>query len=320
MSISSDAFLPVDPVITALSEVTGGIRGEGPGRWIFRARSEQPLEITAQVEPAWVLMDAPLQGWDGPRWLQPGRLGRLLRANAGLRGGVKFAVAGRRRAARLRAEVPTGDESDPKDTLRNVCLGFEDALAHLCGSKPAPSSDKPESWDPADSGCSRARLASLCAEAGWEVLERPDGVVAVRLGVEEGFHQATVGNADSGSLSVWAELAVRDSWPSESWQALGAFLLQACAHLKTVRPAVRTLDSGEAAAGFEVVPGPGAGPEGLGRAFSALSAACNLTRKEVRALREEEVGKAYLAMLRGWSSKIGRADTNQAQSRASKRG
>jgi hypothetical protein len=119
---------------------------------------------------------------------------------------------------------------------------------------------------------------------------------------------------------VWVELGRQDVWPKASWKALGIFLLQACAHFKTVRTATGQLDSAATAVGFQAVLDPSAGSEELGRAFQALSVACNEVRKEVKILREEAAGKAYLAMVRGWSSRSGQANTEQAPSGAKKRG
>ncbi len=320
MSISPDSFLQVDPVLSALSEAAGGIQKEGPGRWSFLAGADRSIKVTARVDPGWVLMDTSLTACEWSRWYQPRQLWALLQANAGLCGGAKFAVAGNPRAVRVRAEIPVEEGIDPKDRIRNACRGLDEALECVRGTKAGQSVARADHSDPADPGPSEADLQAMCTEAGWSFSERTDGVVAVPLEVEDGYYQATVRGNRSGSLSVWAEIASQDSWPKESWKALGAFLLQACGNLKTVRAAIRHPDSDAATAGFEVVLDPPAGSAELGRAFSALSVACNLTRKEVRALREEAVGKDYLVTVRGWSSRSGQSSTNRAPSGAEERG
>jgi hypothetical protein len=320
MSISSESFLQTDPVLAALNEAVGEIQERGPRRWSFPAGPEESIEVTARIDQEWVLMDTPLTVCEGAQWTQTKRLWNLLQANAGLWGGAKFAVAGTPRAVRLRAEVPIDEDIDLAARIKNARLGIQAALARFRRKKSGRSAGKPEPLHPAIPGSSDATLQALCTEAGWDLSERPDGVIAVRLEVEESFYQATVTRDNGGWISVWVELGNQDSWPGESWKALGVFLLQACGHLKTVRAAARHLDSGAVTAGFEVVLDPPANSEELGRAFRALSVACNLVRKEVKILREEVVGKEYLAMVRGWSSRSGRADTNQAPSGANKRG
>jgi hypothetical protein len=319
MSISSESFLEPDPVLAALNEAAGEILQEGPSRWSFCAPSEETIKVTASLDQDWVFMDAPLAVCEGARWLQSKRLWNLLLANAALTGGAKFVVAGRPPSIRLRAEIPVTDEIDLAGRIRHACLGFREALACFRRKKSGLSMDRPEPLSPANPGPSDAHLQALCTEAGWASSGRPDGGMAVRLEVPDGYYQATVRSDDCGSLSIWTEL-VSEPWPEDPWKALGVFLLQASGHLKTVRAAARYLDSGTTTAGLQVLLNPSAGSDELGRAFSALSVACNLIGKEVRILRDEVVGKEYLAMVRGWSSRSRQTNTKQAPSGDKKRG
>ena len=321
MSISSESFLQPDPVLAALNEAAGEIRKEGPSRWSFAVGPEETIEVTASVDQEWVVMDTPLAACEGAQWLQPKRVWNLLHANATVTGGAKFAVAGNPRAIRLRAEIPLRDEIDLQGRIRDACVGFQEALRCFRCRKSGLSVDGPEPSHSANPGPSDTRLQALCAEAGWASSGRPDGGVAVSLEVPDGYYQAILRTHDRGLLSVWVELVSEgSSWPQDSWKALGVFLLQACGHLKTVRAAARHLDSGATTAGLQVVLDPSAGSEELGRAFSALSVACNLIGKEVKILREEVVGKEYLAMVRGWSSRSGQSNTKQAPSGEKQRG
>jgi hypothetical protein len=320
MSISSESFIQPDPVLAALNQAAGEIHKESPSRWSFATGPEETIRVTASVDQEWVVMDTPLAACEGTQWLQPKRLWNLLHANAALTGGAKFAVAGNPRSIRLRAEIPVTDEIDLAGRIQNACVGFQEALRCLRCRKSGLSVDGPEPLHPANPGPSDTRLQALCSEAGWACSGRPDGGVAVRLEVPDDYYQATVRTDDRGSLCIWVELVSEGPWPQDSWKAVAVFLLQACGHLKTVRAAARHLDSGATTAGLQVVLDPSAGSEELGRAFSALSVACNLIGKEVKVLLEEVVGKEYLAMVRGWSSRSGQSNTKQAPSGEKQRG
>ena len=320
MSISPESFLELEPVLGALSEAAGEVQQKGPGRWTFPAGPEEALQVTARVDQEWILMDKPLAVCEGGHSLQPKRLWKLLHANAALSGGAKFAVAGSPRSVRRRAEIRVMDEIDLPGRIRNACLGFQEALPRFYRKTTGRSLEGAEPLGAATHGDSDGHLQALCTEAGWACSVRPGGGVAVRLDVQEGFYQATVRSGSGGSLDVWLELANEASWPSKSWKALGIFLLQACGHLKTVRAVARNLDSGAATAGFQVFLDPPVGSEELGRAFTALSAACSLVGKEVKILREEVVGKEYLAMVREWSSRPCRTKTKEAPSGENRRG
>jgi hypothetical protein len=320
MSISSESFIQPDPVLAALNEAGGEIRREGPSRWSFAAGPEETIKVTASFDQDWVVMDTPLVACEGTQWLQPKRLWNLLHANAALTGGAKFVVAGNPRSIRLRAEIHVTDEINLAGRIQNARVGFQEALRCFRCRKSGLLVDGPEPLHPANPEPSDTRLQALCAEAGWASSGRPDGGVAVRLEVPDGYYQATVRTDGRGLLSMWVELASEGSWSEDCWKALAVFLLQACGHLKTVRAAARHLDSGATTAGLQVVLDPSAGSEELGRAFSALSVACNLIGKEVRVLREQVVGKQYLAMVRGWSSRSGQANTKKAPSGAKQRG
>ena len=320
MSISSESFLEPDPLLVALNDAAGEIHQEGPCRWSFPAGPEENLRVTARIDQEWILMDGPVQACEDATGFEPERLWPLLHTNAALRGGAKFVIVGSPQSIRLRAEVPAMREVDLAGRIQNVCLGFQDALACLRCEKADRSLVEAEPLRAAAPADSDGHLQALCTEAGWACSGLPDGGVAVRMDVQEGFYQATVRSGDRGSIDVWVELASQASWPSESWKALGIFLLQACGNLKTVRAAARNLDSGTATAGFQVFLDPPAGSELLGRAFTALSVACSLVGKEVKILREEVVGKEYLAMARGWSSRSCQTNTKEAPSGENRRG
>jgi len=320
MSISLESFIQPDCVLAALNEAAGEIRKESPSRWSFVTGPDETIKVTASVHQEWVVMHTPLAACEGTQWLQPKRLWNLLHANAALTGGAKFVVAGNPRSICLRAEISVTDEIDLAGRMRNACVGFQEALRFFRRKRSGLSVDGPEPFGPANPGPSDTRLKALCAEAGWASSGRPDGGVAVRLEVPDGYYQATVRTDDRGSLSMWVELASEESWPQDSWKALGVFLLQACGHLKTVRAAARHLDSGTVTAGLQVVLNASARSEEFSRAFSALSVTCNLIGKEVKILHEEVVGKEYLAMVRGWSSRSGQSNTKQAPSGEKQRG
>jgi hypothetical protein len=302
MSISLESFVEPDPILGALNEATGAVQQEGPSRWSFAAGPEETHQVTARMVQEWVLMDMAVAACEGTRWLQPKRLWSLLHANAELSGGVKFVVGGNPQFIRLRAEVSVMTEVGLAGRLQNACLGFQEGLSRFHRKKSAPWVGSAEPLRTAAPGRLDEDLEALCTGAGWVSSPRPDGGIAVRLEVPEGFCQATVDRGNQGMIDVWVELANEESWPRDSWKALGVFLLQAGGHLKTVRAVARPLESGDTKAGFQVTLNPSAGSDELGRAFRALSVACSFVGKEVKVLCEEVVGREDLAMRRGWSS------------------
>src|SRR5262249_11169728 len=267
------------------------------GRWKFGLDfGGGTLQATAQLDEDWLLLAAPLR--DLRKEESPAqRVEELLRLNAGLLGGAKFTLDAGRPVARLAAEIPLGEDIDLASRILLACVGFERAAARFYRVEAEDqASSNPEDAAgvrPTDTSCD---LARLCREAGWAFTERAAGV-AVTLDVPHGFYQALLrGGAEGVSAAV--ELTAHETIPSPCRQALGVFLLGASGAFRFARAAVG--DGGGLAARLEVVLDGSPTATELAHALSALSVACRLCAREVRALEDEGVAREFLAV-RGWS-------------------
>jgi len=139
-------------------------------------------------------------------------------------------------------------------------------------------------------------LRELVTQLGWKTHEREDDSLLIDLEVPWGFLQATLeGTVESGAR-VFAEVSPLRASPSTR-EALAEFLGIADASIRYVRS---TLEEEVASlrASFEARVDPEVEIEELARAVEAVSVACSVFGREIRALEDEALAREYVAARR----------------------
>jgi hypothetical protein len=247
----------------------------GVGRWRLSLRGDAAaaVAVDARLDDDWLHLSASLQFG----MLEPP--GELLRRNAELRGGAKFARIGTTGTpeVQLRTEVPLDDEQLlVHQRIAEACAGFESALAvGGSGSGCLPASAR--AGEPPD-------LQTLLAESGWPAGQRADRSLSVNLGVPDAFFQAEI-ETRAGATSFAVGLAMIEDAASVCREALALLLFRAAAVVRMARP---VLASDGGAPRFEVVLAGAPSAAEVGHALSALAVACRLFGREVEVVQRSE--------------------------------
>jgi hypothetical protein len=256
----------------ALAKCAHAVDQRGLGRWRFVLSNGTELAVRARAADGWLALDAPLGGGPSPE-LDPWA---LLRRNARLAGGTRFALAGADRGLHLRADVPLDDEVDVRGRVLEACAGFKSAGA--------PQPDGIAGVAPGDPG-----LADLCRETAWEIVERESGRIAVSLDVPGTYQQAMVESRGGAGVAVTAPVADEGTARPTSIcaQAVGVLLLRLCGAVRMVR-AAGSIEDTEVEPRLEVVFPNRPEPRELGHAFGALSLAWRHAARQAAPLRGDE--------------------------------
>lgn len=273
----------------ALARCAARVDRPGRRRWAFVLSNGTDLAVRARLDDGWLSLDAPV----GPAHPSPALDCRaLLRRNATLAGGARFALSGLHRRLRLRADVPLDDGVDVYGRVVEACAGLTSAGG--------PVRDEDEA---AASGAADADLAGLCRQTSWEFVERGSRL-AVTLDVPGAFQQATVEPRGRG---VVVAVPVLDVSPAEratdlGARAMGLLLLRTCGVVRLAR-AAGSLGDGDPLPRFEAVFRDRPDPMELAHAFAALSLACRLAAREAAVLwSDDSVARIYLER---WGSSEG---------------
>lgn len=287
----------------ALEKCATSVELVGRGRWTCVLANGTEVCVGAHVADNWLLLDAPFEARLAP--LIQGaaatdldlslRASDLLRRNATLAGGVKFAVLSQAPRTRLRAEVPLDEEVDVGRRVRQACAGFKAAASAPAAHHPVSSAHA------ADDGGSAVDLRCLCSATQWSFIERDAMTVAVDLEVPGGFRQAMVEAAESGGVVASVDIATCTALASPPCQAAwGLLLLRACGVVRMVRAAAHAGDGGAPRSRFEVVFADVPAPAELAHALATLSVACRLVDREAGVLAHDAaVATEYL---RRWNT------------------
>jgi hypothetical protein len=271
----------------------------GFGRWCLALSNGETFRVSARIEDPWLVMEAPL-GAKNRAPAGPERNWDLVRWNARLPGGAKFVLPPGSRTPRVRAEVLADQNPDLEPQIHGAVEGIRAAHRRIAcdqieqqdaGPGPRPA-DEPRPCD----------LEGICRDAGWELVRRPSGRMAVALDAPGAVHQAILDLRKDGRLAVSVEIAALPSPAAATRQAVGLMLLRASGLVRMARGAVEETD-GRTEARFEVVfDVPPAAAQTVHDALAALSVACRTCgRQEVEAMQAEACARKYLS-LRGWSS------------------
>ena len=260
-----------DGVEAALEAHTASCVPIEPRAWKVAIANGSEVHATARVAEGWLLFESALTGAAGrDPW-------ELLRWNAVLPGGVKFALRRGDPMPHLRAELPLGVDLDVAARIGQAFAGFSAASALLAGATHVDGDGVLADGD--DAGID---LPRLCAEAGWPFVARASGALAVTLESGLEFRQATL-TTEGNAVRASVPLVTNDgSRPAVRRMAVAALALRASAAVRMARAAATDMELCS-----EVVLAGAPAPAELGHALAALSVACRLCAGELGILAED---------------------------------
>jgi len=282
--LTSQCYRAIEEVLRQSSR---DFAGSSDGRWQFVLAEGAPLPVTASMDAAFLLLDAPAPaGFDleqVPQWLL---------WNATLPGAAKFALVPNPWQLRLRAELPV-DDACISERIAAALQGFS-AAAFLLQHKPVALGASAVSPAAASVPASAPELRALLRENGWPFQERPDGAASVDLALRGGSCRVVLGMNSAGPRAAM-ELLRADSLTPASRLALPALLLSASGSLRMSRPFAIGAD-GQFACGFEVQLASVPTAVELEFALEALAVAGWACKDELQSLLDNSVAGTFLAV------------------------
>ena len=256
---------------------------------LLAARVPAKRPIHWRLDGDWLLLHRPVR-----RVIPRTQLLDLSRRNAGLDGLVKFACLPGRRVE-VRAEIPLDAELDLELQINATVRGFDRANAALrrTAPKPGPAQTSQPDLEPAGP---LDELAALCSGSGVAFSTRDDGALSVELpGVAGvcGHARLEQPRGAGGGFRAGLVLGECGGLGPEPMEALGVLLLSASATVRLVRAVVRPGPDGEMA-GVEVEWPGSVNDRALEHALGALAAAGRFFGREVNAICDQVVARAYL--------------------------
>lgn len=220
----------------------------------------------------------------------------LLRAQEGLTGLAKLADPDHGRSACVRAEIPVG-EGIPLVARLGGTLTAIFAAQRPVAQHSAPrgsTAATPHFPDPAGSQA----LARMLAETRWPHHGRDDASIAVDLESDRDHRQARLAISQNGHFSASVEMADWRS-PSGPSRAAGARMLLCANHATRMARAAVQEEGDRWVYRFEVRLESSPSERELHHVLATLSVAGRRWTRELRALEEESIARAYLAARAG---------------------
>jgi hypothetical protein len=138
----------------------------------------------------------------------------------------------------------------------------------------------------------------LCEQTGWAYSERRSGQLAITLDVPDQFIQATAYLVNGREFRLAATLEVPPGLSCASRHAIATFLLTATRMIRLARASImndRVSCDHRWEVAWDEIPTTRQFHCGL----SALSVACHMTVREVQALCDDSIARAYLRLRKG---------------------
>lgn len=310
MTNSTNNGHTADRVVAALAAVAPDLAPLPAGGWEFTLANGWPVGVRARiVDSEWLELAT---GIKGAGLKDADQAWRLLTLNAHLAGAPRVAAT-RDGGLVLRGEASVGtdgvsaDESDVRQTdvgdlVHQLCDDFRAALHQLHGSNGAPSGDigavnalgSPGDGSSAD-GNAATRLAALCVEAGWAATERTSGEVAVIVETRHAAYRARLTLGAGDSFQALVPFSDVELTTMVGRAATARLLLRLSGAVRLVKGVV--VRDGEAVRpGIAAASAPPRTGADMARVLSALSVACGLAGREIRALTDQGLARAYLAL------------------------
>jgi len=240
---------PRDRVAKALRACGADITATGYNGWRLRNSHTARSLCNVVLEDEWLALSKPVTRASIPA---PGLASplQLLRRNAGLSGGLRYALVGDRNSVQLRADIPWKAllEQGPgrlAACIRQALLGFAAAPSYSPSCSPACTRATAQEISPQaadDDAASEfdAQLATLCEEAGWPTSRKGSGGTRIEVALRDGYGVVTITRAGSGAL-FRSDLGCPDvpAGDSDSGRAIGLLLLRVAGGVRMCRPVLR---------------------------------------------------------------------------------
>jgi hypothetical protein len=281
-------------VETALQRHAEAVSPIGIGRWRFTIHGNRQWQGCALMNDDWLMLRvrqvAPLAG----RVRATESLLQMLRANALLRGGVKFAMESRPRQIVLVGEILLEEQGGLDNRIREVMEGLRQAAMSWPNLEPSLLAN-PERTRPPE-GDTWGQNMNLWQEAGLTPTVRGDGQLFVRLDVPGEFCQAMLSISQVRRARVIVELT-NAAMSAVAQHAMQVLLLESSRVVCMARATACHTGDG-LSYGWETVFPETTSVRAVQVSIATLSLACRLTMREARALQDERIAKEYL-QLRG---------------------
>ncbi len=236
---------PRDRVTKALRACETDITSRGRDRWRVRTNKAGKSVCNVALEGEWLALSQPVTRADIPA---PGLAEplRLLRCNAGLPGGLRYALVGDRNNPQLRIDMPWKAllEHGPERLaacIDQALLGFTAAPSW----SPAATRDAAQEIErqAADNDAADhvdSQLTALCEEAGWPASRKGSDDRGVEVALHDGYGVVTIARAGADTF-FRADLGYADvpADDSDSGRAIGLLLLRVAGDVRMCRPVLR---------------------------------------------------------------------------------
>ncbi|MGQ0734261.1 MAG: hypothetical protein ACT4QD_11460 [Acidobacteriota bacterium] len=273
-------------ITEALRASAKNVEQTRPWRWRVGLANGRPMAVDVRADERWVSLSTQAGG-------VPNDTLELLRHNEGLGGSSRIALSLDTWSLGLRSDVLLCEGVPLAERINEACAGLKlasERLTHGCGGSHAALGTRALE----DEAVRNQGLADSCRDAGWSVIERDSGALAIELDVDNACHRAMLEPVGGGGVRVSAEAASIDAESLLVREAVGALLLSSCHTLRFARAAVTGRET--LTARFEVAfaepPAPGELDEGL----HALAAACRLYAREIDVLQDEAIAVRFLEL------------------------
>ena len=287
-------------LVAAFEKCGAAVQRTAPCDWVLSSVNGSTAAVYAHVQADWLVLQGVGLAADGSavelapadddlRW-------RLLRCNAALAGGAKWALGPDPLGVHLRAEVPLDDDIDFARRIGDAYVGIAASAALGCG--PGAHADTAA---PSGVAVPAIDLAAWCQTTVWPSVVRAAHEITIDLQLPGAFRQATITTRPDGKIAASVDLNGRPAEPPSPVcrTALAEFLLRIGALVRMARAAA----AGETPR-FEVVFADAPASVELCHALAALSVASRLAAHEAEVLtHDEEVARAYLSTHAGYLSK-----------------
>lgn len=239
---------PHDRVADALHISGTHITSKGQGHWRLRTVGPGKSSCNAVLEDEWLALSKPVTRGSIPA-PDPATPLQLLRRNAALPGGVRYALVGDGDSLQLRADFPWKALLEHGPGL--LAARVDQALPGFTGAPecaPTSAHDAAQETHRAtvaddDGKDFESRLVALCDEAGWQADCRSTDEPRVEVALGEGCGVVAITRAAIGALFrtelICADLPADDS---DCARAIGLLLLRAAGGVRMCRPVLDAHD------------------------------------------------------------------------------
>jgi hypothetical protein len=296
---------PRDRVEKALRACGADSTAMGCDGWHLRNSHTAKTLCNAVLEDEWLALSKPVTraGIPSPGLAAPLQ---LLWRNAGLSGGLRYALVGDRNRVQLRTDIPWKAllEHGPGPLaacIGQALLGFAGAPSCSPSSSPGCTRDAaqkigPQATDNDAASDFDAQLAMLCEEAGWPTSRKGSGDRRIEVALRDGYGVVTITRAGSGTL-FRADLGCPDvpADDSDSGRAIGLLLLRVAGGVRMCRPVLRNHEDRRVLQLEAVFSEPPMVTGEIDCALGALSVAAEECLREVELLiANPHLARAYL--------------------------